>query len=128
MPPYLGSDPSVLLGSPASSTEARPPLTLDAFWRLRGELDNLCVEILNSKGVDIARHKELGDRLGNFRRIALLLGVEPREVWVTYFLKHVDVLIRWATTGGVESEPLEGRFADARNYIDLGYAIWKHLG
>jgi hypothetical protein len=115
-------------GSPPSSTEARPPLTLDAFWRLRGELDNLCVEILNSKGADYARDKELGDKLGNFRRIAAQTGIEPRQVWLIYFLKHVDALAHWAMTGGVESEALEGRFADARNYIDLGYAIWKHLG
>jgi hypothetical protein len=113
--------------SPPSSTEARPPLTLDEFWYLRGELDNLCVSILNSKGADYARDKELGDKLGNFRRIAALLGREPREIWLVYFLKHIDALTRWALTGGVESEPLEGRFADARNYIDLGFAIWKHL-
>ena len=110
--------------SPGSWQDA-PPLTLATFDFLRRQLDERAKEVLDTKGADYAWK---GDKLSNFREIAMLLGVHPMLVWAVYFMKPVIPLLKMAATGQVESEPVEERFVDARNYVDLGYGIWRHLG
>ena len=55
------------------------------------------------------------DRLDNFKTIARLLGLTPRQVLLTYFLKHVLSFAR----GGTIREPMRGRRIDMMNYIRL---------
>lgn len=65
------------------------------------------------------------DVLSNFKRIAEASGLQPLQVWLVYFLKHVDAVSTFAKTGRVASEPIEGRFQDLLNYVFLGYALVK---
>ena len=37
-------------------------------------------------------------------------------------------MLKLVVNGETESEPVEERFVDARNYMDLGYGIYRHLG
>jgi hypothetical protein len=85
----------------------------------------MAADVLDKKGADYAWK---GDKLSNFREIAQLLGVHPLLVWAVYFMKPVIPLLKLAVNGETESEPVEERFVDARNYVDLGFALWKHLG
>lgn len=64
------------------------------------------------------------DVLANFKRVAERTGMTPLQVWAVYFLKHVDAI----TTGACkpelpQAEALEGRFADAVNYLKLGWGL-----
>jgi hypothetical protein len=95
------------------------------FDILRDGLDDMAADVLDKKGADYAWK---GDKLSNFREIATLLGVHPLLVWAVYFMKPVIPLLKLAVNGQTESEPVEERFVDARNYVDLGYALFKHLG
>jgi len=80
-------------------------------------------EILNTKGQDYTQRDK--DRLANFKNVARDLGVEPEVAWAVYFMKHIHAIMTWVKTGKVESEGLEGRFADIRNYALLGRAIYE---
>lgn len=60
------------------------------------------------------------DRLANFKRNAVILGTTPETILMVYMMKHIDAIGHYVKTGGrVGSEPIEGRIADAQNYLDL---------
>lgn len=60
------------------------------------------------------------DRLANFKRNAAILGTTPETILMVYMMKHIDAIGRYVKTGGqIGSEPIEGRIADAQNYLDL---------
>jgi len=65
------------------------------------------------------------DVLANFKRVAQRLGITPAQAWGTYFLKHIDALVAIMTQPDLPvAEAAPGRFADALNYLRLGYALW----
>jgi hypothetical protein len=65
------------------------------------------------------------DCLANFKRVAERAGLTPGQVWTVYFLKHVDAIASAMSKPSIEqAEPMEGRFADALNYLKLGFALW----
>ena len=66
------------------------------------------------------------DVLHNFKSVAARLKLTPMEVWSVYFLKHVDAILSAAKDPNIpQAEPLVGRFADAVNYLKLGYALYS---
>ena len=80
---------------------------------------------LVTKGPDYAHHDtgtgEL-DRLANFKEVAHRLEGAPMDlttVCAVYFEKHVVAIERAVKDRKLSSEALIGRFADARNYLDL---------
>lgn len=79
--------------------------------------------ILQKKGHDYNAGEEDYDRLGNFKRIAKELGVEPLLVWFVYFKKHVDSVTTRVRTGRQESEPFADRCLDLIGYALLGAAL-----
>lgn len=64
------------------------------------------------------------DVLRNFKAVAERIGVTPEQAWAVYFLKHIDAItaIMAKPELPVSEAPL-GRFADAINYLKLGYAL-----
>ena len=89
-------------------------------------------EILHSVATGIANAKRpaytIGsdDVLRNFKSVAERIGVTPMQVWAVYFLKHIDAISALAKSEAIpQAEAIEGRFADALNYLDLGYALYK---
>lgn len=82
-----------------------------------------CKEIMLSKG-EAYSGKE--DKLGNFKRCGKLAGVSTEQTWLVYFVKHFDALTSFIDGYYVDSEPINGRIFDMRNYFDLLYAItWE---
>lgn len=64
------------------------------------------------------------DVLRNFKSVAERIGITPMQVWGVYFLKHIDALTALAKSESIpQAEAIEGRFSDALNYLDLGYAL-----
>jgi len=60
----------------------------------------------------------------NFKEIANMLDLDPMQVWAVYFMKHVLALANYAKDPDIEqAEGIEGRFADALNYIRIGYSL-----
>ena len=64
------------------------------------------------------------DVLANFKNVAARVGLTPEQAWAVYFLKHVDAVVSIMTRPDLPvSEEPPGRFADAVNYLKLGYAL-----
>jgi hypothetical protein len=64
------------------------------------------------------------DVLANFKRVAERAGISTEQAWLVYFLKHVDAITTIMSKPDLPvSEAPPGRFADAINYLKLGYAI-----
>ena len=78
--------------------------------------------LLVTKGNDYACNE---DRLSNFKQLAEFLGLSPLQVWAVYTFKHILAISQYVREGQVESEPIEERIADARNYLVLGLALIK---
>lgn len=65
------------------------------------------------------------DVLKNFKRVGDRIGTSAEVAWAVYFLKHVDAITTAMTKPDLPvSEELKGRFADAINYLLLGYALF----
>jgi hypothetical protein len=68
------------------------------------------------------------DRLANFRRNALALGMPMESVWAVYAAKHWDAVMQYVmdlNTGKTRErmEPIEGRVNDLIVYLILFKAI-----
>lgn len=92
------------------------------FNMCRDKLDQLCKEIVAAKRPEYTEGS--GDVLFNFKTVAEELGITPDMVLYVYYRKHVASIGQFcATRRRVSSEPIEKRIADARNYLDLLYAL-----
>lgn len=77
--------------------------------------------LLLSKGADYTRHDP--DRLSNFKRVGTALGIDPLVVWAIYAGKHWDAIMAFVKTGRAESEAIESRLDDLRNYLYLAEGL-----
>lgn len=95
------------------------------------DYDRVCDELMT-----LAREIELSKRpgytvgsvdvLANFKRVAERAGITVGQAWAVYFLKHIDAITTIMTRPDLPvSEEPPGRFADAINYLRLGYAVLK---
>ena len=65
------------------------------------------------------------DVLRNFKNTAENLGLESQEVWAVFFYKHVQAILSHAHNPDmIKAEPIQSRYADAINYLHLGYALY----
>ena len=99
-------------------------------WKAESEkLVTTCMGIFDSKG---AEYHENGNVFANIERVSHSLGVHPEVVIMTYLQKHYDSIctyVKRESTNSVLkaagqsvnevalSEPIEGRIADAINYL-----------
>ena len=66
------------------------------------------------------------DVLANFKKAGEMTGCTPMQAWGAYFYKHVAAILSYAKDENIEqAEPLSSRFADAINYLKLGYHMIK---
>ncbi len=70
------------------------------------------------------------NRLENFVRNAIALGLEPEQVWAVYAGKHWDAIVQYIKdmqTGKerTRSESIEGRMDDMIVYLLLGKAMYR---
>lgn len=64
------------------------------------------------------------DVLANFKRTAERAGISVGQAWTVFFMKHIDAITSIMSRPDLPvSEEPEGRFADAVNYLRLGFAI-----
>jgi hypothetical protein len=75
-------------------------------------------DLLTRKGAEYASSDV--DSLANFKRNGANLGLDPKQILWIYCSKHLDSITSFIKKGSVTSnEPIEGRIADARNYLFL---------
>jgi hypothetical protein len=87
-------------------------------------LMQLAREIETSKRPGYTRGDD--DVLANFKRAAEGAGITTEQAWAVFFLKHIDAIVSIMTKPHLAvSEAAEGRFADALNYLRLGYALLR---
>lgn len=96
---------------------------LERYVESKQALAQLAQQIELAKRPEYTGHSN--DVLFNFKSIALRLKISPLKVWGVYFLKHIDAIISQTEENIEASEPLEERFADALNYLYLGYALME---
>lgn len=78
--------------------------------------------IQNEKGPAYTFANE--DVLTNFKTVATRLNLTPLQVWGVYAMKHFDAISSYAGDTSIpQAEDISGRFADAINYLKLGYAL-----
>jgi hypothetical protein len=99
-------------------------MTNQEFNEIRAKVEAECTKLLVSKGADYTDGK---DRLHNFKVIATELGVSPLIAWFVYAYKHWKSIARYVQNGRTQSESIQGRFYDLRNYLDLGLALLAEL-
>jgi transcription antitermination factor NusA-like protein len=90
------------------------------FQKVISETFSAIVKLTRTKGEEYARSE---DQLANFKRSAEEAGIEPEQVWVVFFNKHIDAIKTFAKGGKVLSEPIEGRIDDAILYLILYKAM-----
>ena len=98
------------------------PFNNDEFLKVFDDIFKSCKDILNAKGHDYSDADN--DRLSNFKDVANLMGIEAKQVWAVYFLKHIFAILTWTKGKELKSETLRGRAEDAINYMILGYALY----
>ncbi len=79
---------------------------------------------------DIAEAKRPGytfgseDVLANFKNTGDRLDITSMQAWGSHWLKHIDAITSLARNPDLpQAESALGRFADAINYLKLGYAL-----
>lgn len=68
------------------------------------------------------------DALRNFKVAADEAGITPLQAWSVYFYKHISAIQSFAKDQTIpQAEAMIGRFADAINYLELGYCLALEL-
>lgn len=99
-------------------------MTTDEYDRVADELMALARSIETSKRPGYTGGSV--DVLANFKGVAAKAGITTEQAWAVYLLKHIDAILSIMTKPDLPvSEEPPGRFADAINYLRLGYAIFK---
>ena len=94
------------------------------YEKAKLELLELAEKIENAKRPGYTQGSN--DVLDNFKKAAELTGVTPMQAWGTYFYKHAAAILSFAKDPTIpQAEALEGRFADAINYLKLGFYMVK---
>lgn len=64
------------------------------------------------------------DVLHNFKASAVAAGITPLQAWLVHWHKQSSAVSRFIKNPSIPpSEPMLSRFADLRNYLQLGYAL-----
>lgn len=95
-------------------------MTRDEFLVLVSQAHERQLEIMRVKG---AAYSGTDDVFANFKRNGERLGLTKYQIWLVYFMKHVDSIanaVKASPNAPVDkSEGLEGRIDDAENYLKL---------
>jgi len=97
-------------------------MNADTFTTVTAELHAEAARIATSKRPGYTGGAD--DVLANFKNVANRTGLTAEQAWCVYFLKHVDAIVSIMSKPDLPvSEAPIGRFSDALNYLDLGWAL-----
>lgn len=99
-------------------------MTIEERQKIAERVFQKCLETLEKKGADYSSKE---DSLSNFKRNAERLGLTKYQIWLIYFMKHIDSVCNAVKNNPenpqVESEPLESRIVDIINYALILQAL-----
>lgn len=81
-----------------------------------------CFDIMKTKGQSYSGKE---DKLGNFKRLAVLTNSTPEKVLFIYLMKHVDAISSFIREEYTDSEAIKGRIMDVINYMFLLAGLLK---
>lgn len=94
------------------------------FDELLKTFHQYCDDIVQAKRP--AYTSQDADVLINFKNAARDAGTTPIQAWFVLFNKHISAISSFVKDPHCpQAEAMVGRFADAKNYIDLGYALFR---
>ena len=98
-------------------------MTQTEFDSLVAYLNDHANRIVAAKRPDYTQESD--DVLQNFKDAAAQAGITPLQVWLVHFHKQYSAVARFAKNPSCSpSEPIINRFADLRNYLQLGFALY----
>lgn len=98
--------------------------TYEQYKKHSDELMELMENIENSKAP--AYTGDDGDVHANFKLAAEWLGISPMQAIGLYLVKHISSIMSYAKDPSIEQgEKMQGRFADAMNYLKLMHSMYK---
>jgi len=101
------------------------PISSEEFFELRARLNDECERIMRGKNPVYTIGSD--NYVKNFQSIAARLGASPEFIALVYLHKHFDSIVSHVVNGRVQDvEEIDSRFADARNYLDILYALIKN--
>jgi len=103
-------------------------MTREQFNVLIEKMEEVEHKLLVGKGKEYTRRSK--DILANFKRGAKEHPrLNPMDVWLIYFNKHVDSINTYIYAKGetTSDEPIQSRIKDARNYLMLFAAMVDEL-
>ena len=99
-------------------------LPATGYERSKQDLLKLAEEIEESKSP--AYTQDDNDVLYNFKQAAKMNGITSKQAWGVHLYKHISALLSYAKDPEIEqAEELDERFADAINYLKLGYYMYQ---
>jgi hypothetical protein len=99
-------------------------MTLEEFDKVAASLNDLADQIVVKKRPDYTQQDT--DVLANFKRAAHDAGITPLQAWLVHFQKQYSAVARYVANPTCEpSESITSRFADLRNYLQLGFALYN---
>ncbi len=97
----------------------------DQFDHIVRKLDSTCHAIIKSKRPEYTDGKP--DVLENFKRAAERTNTSPLQVAFIFLDKHIASIGQHCAGKSASSEPILNRLADARNYIDIIWALTNEM-
>jgi hypothetical protein len=82
-----------------------------------------CLQEMGAKNPDYSGIDVSQDALGNFKEAAVRAGITTAQAWLVFFNKHVMAIERFARTGRLSSETIQGRITDLINYLGFLRAL-----
>lgn len=99
-------------------------MNAELYDQITTQLNSLANDIAASKRPDYTQ--ESVDVLSNFKESARNAGITPLQAWLVHFHKQFSAVARHiANPSSTPSESIESRFCDLKNYIELGYALFR---
>ena len=97
-------------------------MTQKEFIETKKYILEKALDIMNAKQPEYT-NKSI-DVLHNFKSTAESIGITPMEVWAVFFNKHIQAILSHAGDPSMhQAEPIDSRYADAINYLFLGFAM-----
>lgn len=97
-------------------------MTQKEFIETKKYILEKALDIMNAKQPEYT-NKSI-DVLHNFKSTAESIGITPMEVWAVFFNKHIQAILSHAGDPYMhQAEPIDSRYADAINYLFLGFAM-----
>ena len=97
-------------------------MTQKEFIETKKYILEKALDIMNAKQPEYT-NKSI-DVLHNFKSTAESIGITPMEVWAVFFYKHIQAILSHAGDPHMhQAESIDSRYADALNYLFLGFAM-----